>query len=660
LAGTLAASIGAQAQEPARPLEEMTIEELMEIPVVAPSPTCPYPVREAPGIVTVITREKIRDSGARSLMEALSLFVPGFEFGVDVQGVLGVGFRGIWGHEGKVLLLLDGHEMNELDYSTLQFGNHFPLSQVERIEVIRGPGSVIYGGFAELAVINVITIAANPRDGGSISATYGRMDRTTARATGSLLVGGTSAGVEGLDLAVGAFFGHGNRSDRRYVDDAGQSYDLAESSAIDPRLFHARLRYRGLEVGFLMDLYRMTTRDGFGDVQAHAVDQSFPSYLARLRYAWRISENVTLTPEFAFKHQVPWRVLDRDSETFANRYNQRYTGRLLLSWDILDSLNLLAAVEGYAEHHGLNDSAMIGLHRPYSNGGTSVSYGDAAVYSEVSWQNPMLNLTAGARFEHHSAAGNSLVPRIALTRRADWFHVKALFAQAFRTPGVQNLAINPRLSPERTTVAQLELGFRLGAHGLFTASGFYTLIRNPIVFQSVEGPTGAQETYQNFRRTGTLGAEATLEVRHGVLWLAAAYSFYSPRSLNQVPLYEVPGRDDLLLAFPAHKASLVAALHLTRKLTVSPSLVFMSERYGLAARDPQGRPVARRFGPTWQANLYVSYADAGLEGLDVGFGVFNLTGADIWYIQPYDGGHAPLPGPSREFMARLTYSWGAQ
>ena len=83
--------------------------------------------------------------------------VPGFHFGVDVTNVVGVGVRGNWGHEGKVLMLIDGMEMNENLFSTLQFGQHYNLQNIEKIEIIRGPGSSIYGGFAELGVINIIT-----------------------------------------------------------------------------------------------------------------------------------------------------------------------------------------------------------------------------------------------------------------------------------------------------------------------------------------------------------------------------------------------------------------------------------------------------------------------------------------------------------------------
>ncbi len=130
-------------------------------------------MRETPAVVTLVTRDEIAASGARTLADVL-MTVPGFGFGVDVGQVVGVGFRGNWGHEGKVLLRIDGLELNETLYSTLQFGNHFPVDEIERVEIIRGPGSVIYGGYAELAVINVVSRKdAGGRGGGQAANTRG-------------------------------------------------------------------------------------------------------------------------------------------------------------------------------------------------------------------------------------------------------------------------------------------------------------------------------------------------------------------------------------------------------------------------------------------------------------------------------------------------------
>ncbi|MGV3636898.1 MAG: TonB-dependent receptor plug domain-containing protein, partial [Flavobacteriales bacterium] len=112
-------------------------------------------IRKAPVSITILSAEQIKASGARNLLEALQL-VPGITFGRDVDDVIGIAIHGTWAEEGKCLFLLNGMQLNENDFGTYAIGNRIPLDNVERIEVISGPGSVLYGGYAALGVINII------------------------------------------------------------------------------------------------------------------------------------------------------------------------------------------------------------------------------------------------------------------------------------------------------------------------------------------------------------------------------------------------------------------------------------------------------------------------------------------------------------------------
>ena len=162
--------------------------------------------------------------------------------------------------------------MNERLYSTLQLGNHFPVDHIERIEVIRGPGSVIYGGNAELAVINVITRGPEQLQGGAATLTYGQLDGGFARRTLSLAAGQVFSGVEGLSASVSGTFGEGQRSGRTYTDAGGQRVLLAAGNArLDPRQFNLGVRYRDLQLRLLYDDFQTTTRDGYDAVASQAV-----------------------------------------------------------------------------------------------------------------------------------------------------------------------------------------------------------------------------------------------------------------------------------------------------------------------------------------------------------------------------------------------------
>ncbi len=126
-------------------LKDLSLEELMDVKVTEATDT-EKSLREAPGINSVISDDQIKLLGARDLMEVLAT-VPGITFGHDVLGNFSIIMREIWAQEGRILLLIDG----------LELANHFPAEHIKRVEIIRSPGSAIYGGFAELGVINFIT-----------------------------------------------------------------------------------------------------------------------------------------------------------------------------------------------------------------------------------------------------------------------------------------------------------------------------------------------------------------------------------------------------------------------------------------------------------------------------------------------------------------------
>ena len=87
-------------------LERASLGEMLNIKTSAASVKS-SPLRETPGLVTVIAGEEIASSGARALVGVLRQ-LPGFEFAADVQGNLGLGVKGNWDNEGKALLIWDG------------------------------------------------------------------------------------------------------------------------------------------------------------------------------------------------------------------------------------------------------------------------------------------------------------------------------------------------------------------------------------------------------------------------------------------------------------------------------------------------------------------------------------------------------------------------
>ncbi len=178
-------------------LAGMSLEELMGVEVQTASFVLDKRT-EQPVSMTTITRDEIAESGARTLNELLSLTVPGY-FLVEDQDDTIAGFRGFApDNNSKVLLLIDGRPVNAEWF----FGppdailNGIDLGWIERVEVIRGPGSVTLGQGALLGVINVITIREHRGSYAHASMTGG---------TGRLLGGRVDGGFVDDDLTA-AFY----------------------------------------------------------------------------------------------------------------------------------------------------------------------------------------------------------------------------------------------------------------------------------------------------------------------------------------------------------------------------------------------------------------------------------------------------------------------
>ncbi len=138
----------------------MSFQELMNIEVSVTSKRNEN-VKDAPGVVTVITRDEMRQYGFRTFEDVLN-FIPGFTTTKEVDRFaagLGLNVRGSTTDFGQtVLILVDGQSINDfMTGSGLQFTPNQFLENIKQMEVIRGPSSALYGANAFLAVINIVT-----------------------------------------------------------------------------------------------------------------------------------------------------------------------------------------------------------------------------------------------------------------------------------------------------------------------------------------------------------------------------------------------------------------------------------------------------------------------------------------------------------------------
>jgi iron complex outermembrane receptor protein len=173
-------------------LKRMSLEDLLNVEVTTASKT-PEPASLVPAPVYVITQEDIRRSGARSLPEILRL-APGVQVARISAGTYAIGIRGFADRLARsILVMIDGRAV----YSPLFAGTYWEvqdtlIEDIDRVEVIRGPGGTLWGANAVNGIINIITKPASATQGLLVTAGGGSEER----GFGSVRFGGSGTNVK--------------------------------------------------------------------------------------------------------------------------------------------------------------------------------------------------------------------------------------------------------------------------------------------------------------------------------------------------------------------------------------------------------------------------------------------------------------------------------
>ncbi|MCP4134263.1 MAG: TonB-dependent receptor plug domain-containing protein [bacterium] len=603
-------------------------------------------VRESPGIISVVTREEIMNSGARDLNDVL-LMVPGFVPAAEISNIQGLGLRGMYTMEGKMLVLVDGVQVNEMLYGNpVSFGQFF-VDQVERIEIIRGPGSALYGGFAELAVINIITRNADMK-GVSASVSHGQMVDTYGRRKASANFGDRYAGV---GVSLNAAIGQGHVSDRKFTAYDTVAYSLDKYGENESWFVNVGVDYEDLIVRFIGNHYG---QDGVVHYNTKPMEKTFSTYIVDTKYSLKLlKDKLSITPRVTYSNFATWVADNSEAEEYSKYYKiptWQVKGNLTISYDITKNINIIAGGEfAYDKAIGL-DKVMTVWKTDLENGNKdSISFYTHSYFVECMAKTPIVNFTAGARYDHHNKVGGAFVPRAGLTKAFGDFHFKALFSRAYRTPTLMNIDYEPAIEPEFTTTFEVEAGYIITKSMFITVNVFDTRIKDAIIYF---WNSSSDYGYRNQGQTGTQGFDVEYRIRDKWGYINLAYSFYRVNT-NTVSNYQAKDTsgnsvDDVLLGFPAHKASLNASIKIIGGLSINPSGFFLSKRYVSANTN-------HTLDNVFIANLYLQYKDLFVKGLSIGAGVFNIINTDYDVAPGYYNWDQQVPGQTREFTGRVSY-----
>ena len=512
LVGLLALASPAQAQDAGATLDDMSLEDLLNVQVVTASKSAES-LSDASGIVSTISAREIEQFGATSLLEVLER-VPGvYAIGTSgfPQGMISIRGDAATTINNHVLVLLDGRPMRESLHGGLNTPLYtaFPLESIDQIEIIRGPGSVLYGSNAYAGVINIITKKA--KDGASFSSSvgYGSFDTRSFAAQGSYKKDelSVSAGLRLFkDAAQGESIMWAPTEDPMVwtpvVQNAGQAFNLGED-AVGATL---SARYKGLSfrsfAGFNDQSYYP---GGFGavdpaDFRHVTTDLGYEHALAPW---WDASANVTFTYDRQLHNGAD--EMNRDVIVEATNYLRPF-----------EKANLVVGGLVYALH-GSSEMEMADFMNPTAppTHVVSVAPYDAmwwSAYTQLDFR-PVdkLKLIAGGQVNKVEGLGLDFVPRLgAVFNATDKVGAKLLFGQAFRSPYAVERSINipgmlegnSDLRPEKVTSLDAQVYYNTG-HVQLAATYFNARQRDLIVKTSFLAP-GAMWPTSSYNNKGEL------------------------------------------------------------------------------------------------------------------------------------------------------------
>jgi len=504
---------------------DLSIEELVNLPVSTPTKT-PQKISATPATVRVITAKEIEERGYFTLEEALS-DLPGIQF----RNILGfnsyVFMRGIPNQNNLILLMINGVQMNELNSGGFYGGGQYNLSNVERIEVVYGPASALYGTHAVSGVINIITKKPKDIQGVRASALVGNFDTQQYD-----LTCGYYNEKHDLGLSLSGMFKKSDKADLRGARGDYNWSDFMDNFEEDFSI-DAELQYKGLTLGLnLQDKqasYATKEKTVGTQLRDHGVDWHIRFLNARAQYDYERPEN------WSWHSMVYYRdttvlddtrpVISRGSDTEPG-YQERWyrPGHLLglenrLNYDLSPRLSLALGMvwerESLSAGFSKSRSRSPFTKPPKPSDPDMLTNDLASVYAQLQWRLlDTLSMTVGARYDDSDVYGTVLTPRLGLVFNKDKFTAKLLYTEAYRAPKVWDFSDgigNPDLVPEEMQSLELAVGYSFTDHLRCELSAYRNVLTNCLSRED----TDAGWRWVNMGRVNTTGLEGSVEYRKG-------------------------------------------------------------------------------------------------------------------------------------------------
>jgi outer membrane receptor for ferrienterochelin and colicin len=598
-------------------------------------------INEAPGSVYVITAEDIEKAGYRDLLEVFA-DIPGFNIATDVQNGTGISIRGAWAAEAKMLVMIDGLIMNDMAYGSFVIGGRIPLLNVERIEVIKGASSSIYGGIAGLGVINIITKSGNSSEGSSFLLDFGMSEQKISGTR--VTFANTTYLLNNFELSLAGSVFTGNKSNRTIEHPDTTVTNFGDSSSVTDAYIQMRLKRENFEYKVLYDDY------GF-QATFEGINSQSRTFINDISYSQKFNK-LFFSSFVNIKDQIPWNTQYGDPTVYdlQNLKTRRISVGSNLTYTLNDNVNFLLG--------GLYYNDYMRFFRTYltlNNGLTSDNYNAFAVFGEASLKTKFVNIYAGGRLDSYRSFDPNFAPRLCLAKEFKFWHYKLIYGESFKIPTLQNINIafvnTEPIRPEQITDYQVELGLRNKNHSL-TAGAFYTNIDDVIVYGY--DLTTFMESYVNNGHVTFGGLEATLKNKFEKFEITSTYSYYELLdSYGQDFVADTNNLKAGALGTPKHKITFRLTYEINEKNSITFYYNYLSKKYSAVRIDVTNDEYEIQEHPPTHLVDLVYRSTAVFKYFDMNVGVKNILGVNNYYLYPMNGGYPAGIGMGREFFIQL-------
>ncbi|MBC8316622.1 MAG: TonB-dependent receptor [Desulfobulbaceae bacterium] len=654
---------------------EFSLEELMDIMIVSASKKS-QKASEVAASAFVINREDIQRYGYRTLGESLrrisGLYISS---GRDYEylGVRGFSLPG--DYNTKILILIDGHRLNSALYDQSYIEEGFPvdIESIERIEVVKGPGSAMWGTNALFAVVNVITRTARDIDGGRVTAEIGSHNRQKGHVEyGKVL-------DNGLEIA-GSISGLGSDGENHIYfperDQPGFQFNNGVASGIDDE--DAYKGYLTLTYNDWKFLFYKSKRDK--NFPAAQWDGAFNKneYSTDENTALELSYNTSVFDEK--NGQLAIRFFYDRSDYYGEypyNYGEGWLGttvdnkdegdskqlgvEMRLSMDVTEDLGVTVGVEALkvtAIHQKNWDDSPPGWEWLYLDTGTKDNrYHTKSYYAQGDYALlDNLNLVAGIRMDDYSTFDAQYSPRAALIYHpTETTTLKLLYGEAFRAPNNYERFYdddswqlgNENLTPEEIKTWEFVWEQKISNHTRLVAN-IYRFEMKDLILQN-EDPVDFSLQFQNTKGVTSDGAELQLEshFKNGITGYLGVSTVNTTFDEN----------DSRLDNSPTFSASGGLSIPLwSKKMFVSPEFTYVSERKASLTDGDVGS--------CFLTNLSVATGTL-FDNLNMSFNVYNLfdkewsvpAGGEHYFYEDVSGSYPyfNIPQDGRTFRFQLSY-----